>query len=198
MNRIDLPFVDYQYPAGKGPPGLFMLVGEAPGKDEVKQGMPFVGRSGKLLDKNLQEAGLERGQCLVANVFRYQPPGNKVGHFFLSNRAAEAVGEKLAVEFGKFGGKSVRALFAAELEYLKKTIAEKKPKVIVTLGATPLWALTGLGGIVALRGKLQECRFVPGIPVIPTFHPSYILRGNWAAEPLFQKDLAESRKILMA
>lgn len=191
---LDLPFVDYQYPAEK-PNGL-VLVGEAPGADEVKQGKPFVGRSGQLLDKNLHAAGLERAACLVANVFRYRPPDNKVAHFFLSKRAALAAGEALDEKFGKFAGKALRKIFASELEHLEKTLRKIKPKVIVTLGATPLWALTGKEGIVALRGQQQVCRFLPEVPVIPTFHPSYILRGNWAVEPLFRQDLEAARGIL--
>ena len=58
------------------------IVGEAPGADEVKQGQPFVGRSGQLLNELLEEAGIARAHTLIANVFRYQPPANKVAHFF--------------------------------------------------------------------------------------------------------------------
>src|SRR5580692_1651630 len=87
---IPLPKVDYEFPTGKAN-GL-VLVGEAPGAEEVRLGHPFVGRSGQLLDKMLMRAGIERKQCMVANVFRYQPPGNKVDHFFISRRAAKQQG----------------------------------------------------------------------------------------------------------
>jgi uracil-DNA glycosylase len=191
-----LPFVDYQYPAGENPRGLIVLVGEAPGAEEVKQGKPFVGRSGQLLDKNLKAAGLDRNEVLVANVFRMRPPDNKVGHFFISKRKADEAGEGVVAALGKFGGKFCRAIFGDEVSHLEKTLKKLKPKVIVTLGSTPLWALTGKEGILSLRGQQQACRFMPEVPVIPTFHPSYILRGNWGQEPLFKQDLEVAKKML--
>jgi uracil-DNA glycosylase len=195
MSSANLPFVDYQYPAEENPNGLIVLVGEAPGAEEVKQGKPFVGRSGQLLDKNLKAAGLERNKVLVANVFRVRPPDNKVAHFFISKRKAEEEGEGIVAALGKFGGKFARAVFAPEVEHLEKTLKKLKPKVIVTLGSTPLWALTGKEGILSLRGQKQECRFLPDVPVIPTYHPSYILRGNWVQEPLFKNDLETAKQL---
>jgi uracil-DNA glycosylase len=192
MSSVNLPFVDYQYPAEKNANGLIVLVGEAPGAEE---GKPFVGRSGQLLDKNLKAAGLERNEVLVANVFRVRPPDNKVAHFFISKRKAEEEGEGIVAALGKFGGKFARAVFGPEVEHLEKTLKKLKPKVIVTLGSTPLWALTGKEGILSLRGQKQECRFLPGVPVIPTFHPSYILRGNWVQEPLFKNDLETAKQL---
>ncbi len=193
---LELPFVDYQYPARKGAAGLLALVGEAPGRDEVRLGRPFVGRSGQLLDKNLLAAGLAREECLVANVFRYQPPDNKIGHFFVSRKMASETGEPLLTDWGKYASRFCRARFGGELDHLAKTLRALRPKVIVTLGATPLWALTGLEGIVARRGAPAPCRFLEDVPVIPAFHPSYILRGNWAAEPLLAKDLMAAREVL--
>jgi DNA polymerase len=197
MTADSLPFADYQMPTAKNPHGLFVLVGEAPGAQEIKQGRPFVGRSGQLLDKNLKELGILREECMIVNVFRHQPPGNKVGHFFLSKRAAQNANEEIAEEWGKFAGKFPRKLFAKDLDHLKKTLREKKPKVIVTLGSTPLWALTGKEGITTIRGQKQECRFMD-VPVIPTLHPSYIIRGNWNVEPLFKSDLEQAQGILKA
>lgn len=188
-----LPFVEYQQPQNFC--GI-ALVGEAPGADEVKQGKPFVGRSGQLLDKNLKAAGIDRATCLVANVFRYQPPKNKVAHFFISKKMAIETGEGMAQEWGKFGSAWCRQTYAGELENLRATLAKLQPKIIVTLGATSLWALTGLSGILSLRGLLQPCRLMEGVKVMPTFHPSYILRGNWSEESKFSDDLSKAKKIL--
>jgi DNA polymerase len=194
MAKIDLPFVDYEYPEKKSK-GLIAIIGEAPGAEEVKQGHPFVGRSGKMLDKNLEAVGIDRKACLVANVFRYQPPKNKVDHFFLSQRKAKEAGEELAIDWGKLGSYYSLKKFAGELEHLRATLKKLKPRVIITLGRTPLWALTGKEGITTLRGQVQPCHFMKEVPVIPTFHPSYIMRGNWSEEKLLKQDLAQARDI---
>lgn len=186
----DLPFVDYQYPSrpADGPP--LVIVGEAPGSEEVRQGMPFAGRSGKLLDENLKAAGIERAACLVANVFRYQPPGNKVGHFFASRTRARKLGVGVAETLGPFGTSDYcLADSAGEVEHLAQVLNAVRPVVIVALGRTPLWALTGRNGIMQLRGRVLPCRLLPSAEVIPTFHPSYILRGQRAEEPTFLADL---------
>jgi DNA polymerase len=171
------PFADYTYPA-KNWNGV-VLVGEAPGAEEARLGRPFVGRSGQLLDKMLEQAGIERDQCIIANVFRFRPPGNKVDHFFISRRAATQVGIGIAESFGKFGSAFCRTDFAPEIEHLRDMLKQKKPKIVVALGRTPLWALTGESGLLTKVGKLLPCRLLPGVEVMPTFHPSFILRGNW-------------------
>jgi len=185
-----LPRVDYQFPTQPAAGGLLALVGEAPGREEVKEQRPFVGRSGRLLDAHLGDAGIERARCLVANVFRFQPPDNKVGHFFASRGKARRLGVGLAEAWGPFGSSDYcLADFAGEIEALQQTLAALRPAVIVALGRTPLWALTGLGGILERRGAVAPCRLLAGARVVPTYHPSYLLRGQRQAEPLFQADL---------
>jgi uracil-DNA glycosylase len=178
--------VDYDFPSGPGGWNGIALVGEAPGAEEVRQGHPFVGRSGQLLDKILQKADIDRRQCLVANAFRYQPPGNKVDHFFISRRAAKAQDISIAEQLGPFGSAFCRGEFAVEIEHLQGVLEKMKkthPKmIIVALGRTPLWALTGENGLLAKIGKPLPCRLLPQTQVIPTFHPSFILRGNWGRQ----------------
>ncbi len=157
----------------------FVLVGEAPGADEVRLGRPFVGRSGQLLDKILEKAGIARDKCLIANVFRTRPPANKVDHFFMSRRAAAVQNIGLSEQFGKFGSSFCRADFASEIEYLGGMLADRNPKIIVALGRTPLWALTGENELMKKVGQILPCRLSPKLIVMPTFHPSFILRGNW-------------------
>ena len=183
-----LPSVDYAVPKDINAWNGLVLVGEAPGKEEVRLGSPFVGRSGQLLNDMLRDAGIDRSRCLVANVFRYQPPGNKVDHFFSSRRSAAQKGEDLALELGQFGSSWCLAAFAEEIKYLKLTLESYKkksslPMFIVALGRTPFWALTGKSGLLTNIGKKFDCRLLPGTPVLPTFHPSYILRGNWNQKP---------------
>jgi len=177
--------VDYDFPSGEW--NGIVLVGEAPGAEEVRLGHPFVGRSGQLLDKMLKQAGIERSRCLVANVFRFQPPGNKVDHFFISRRAAKQQGIGIAEELGTFSSALCRAEFAKEIEHLRSILGKMKKNrpekmIIVALGRTPLWALTGENGLLDKIGKPRPCRLLPGVNVIPTFHPSFILRGNWGRQ----------------
>ncbi|MDD4616530.1 MAG: uracil-DNA glycosylase [Alphaproteobacteria bacterium] len=175
--KIELPFADYAFPAAAWN-GL-VLVGEAPGAEEARLGKPFVGRSGQLLDKMLEQAGIKREETLIANVFRFQPPGNKVSHFFSSKRAADAGGYRIADKLGKFGSAYCREEFAREIDHLRNVLNQKKPDVVMALGRTPLWALTGENGLMEKAGKPLPCRLLPQIEVIPTYHPSFILRGNW-------------------
>lgn len=195
MTKIDLPGpISYQLPEGDCN-GL-ALIGEAPGADEVKQNRPFVGRSGQFLNELLVETRIERAQTLVANCFRYQPPGNKVAHFFLSQRAAMAAGEALETGYGKMGSAYPRAIFAPELEALRAVLEQYRPKAIVTLGGTALWALTGLSGLTVNRGKWHANRLAAGIPVMPTFHPSFVIRGNWDARADMLHDLRLAKQKL--
>jgi hypothetical protein len=99
----ELPFVDYQYPTKDPAGGRIAIIGEAPGAEEARTGKPFVGVSGRLLDENLKSVGLERATCLVGNTFRYQPPGNKVTHFFSSRTKARKMGVEVAEDLGPMG-----------------------------------------------------------------------------------------------
>ncbi len=185
-----LPFADYQRPTTPSIGPRLAIVGEAPGAEEARQGRPFVGRSGKLLDESLAAAGIDRAACLVANVFRFQPPGNKVGHFFASRARARKEGREIDERWGAFGTSDrLLAAFSGEIEHLGAALADYAPTVIVALGRTPTWALTGQNGILGLRGTILPCRLVEGVEVVPTFHPSYLLRGQLVEQPTFIADL---------
>jgi uracil-DNA glycosylase len=196
---LDLPFADYQYPTDGKPP-LLALIGEAPGADEIKQGRPFVGRAGQLLDRVLAATGIDRNRCLIANVFRYRPPDNKVGHFFASRRRAQLENDPLAEEWGKLGAEFCRARFAGEIEALGAALRKSAPPVIIAVGRTPLWALTGLNGITGQRGQILDNR-LSDAPVIATFHPSFVLRQNSIGpetEATFRADIAMALKLARA
>lgn len=178
------PFVPYQLPK-TGFCGL-ALCGEAPGAEEVRQQRPFCGRSGKLLDEVLAELGIARESLMVVNVFRYQPPANKVATFFGGVRGALP----LAKQYGKYGSAYVLAEYAGELDSLAAALVEHKPRAVVTLGRTPLWALTGYNGSMGTaRGTWMQNRLAPAVPVMPAFHPSFIIRGNWAQKDVLKADI---------
>ncbi len=199
MLVLELPFADYTFPKdGKSP--LLALIGEAPGADEIKLGRPFVGRAGQCLDRALVAAGIDRDRCLIANVFRYRPPDNKVGHFFASRRRALEENDPLDMGLGKLGAEYCRARFSGEIANLAETLKKSAPQVIVAVGRTPLWALTGLNGITALRGQILRNR-LSDAPVIATYHPSYVMRQNSIGpetEITFRADLAQALKMAQA
>ena len=134
-----------------------MFVGEAPGADEDVQGEPFVGRAGQLLTKMIQAMDLTRETVYIANILKCRPdtPGESYGNRPPTPKEMENC-----------------------LPYLHAQIDLIKPKVIVALGATAVDGLFGRtpgAGITKMRGKWREYR---GIPVMPTYHPSYLLRPN--------------------
>jgi uracil-DNA glycosylase family 4 len=133
-----------------------MFVGEGPGAEEDKQGLPFVGRSGKLLDRlMLEEIGITRDECYIANVVMCRPPGNR------DPKPDE---------------------IAACRPWLDEKIDLIRPRVVVTLGRFAAQVLLETNeGITRLRGRSYP--FKHGI-LIPTFHPAAVLRGG--AEPMAQ------------
>jgi DNA polymerase len=122
------------------------FVGEAPGADEDRQGLPFVGAAGQLLNKILAACGLKREEVYICNVLKCRPPGNR------SPRPDE-VG-------------NCRDFFVRQLELVR-------PRFLVALGGTAAQALLGTNqSIGRLRGKFHDYR---GIPVMVTYHPSFLL-----------------------
>jgi DNA polymerase len=144
---------------GEGNPAAeLVFVGEAPGAEEDEQGRPFVGRSGELLLAMVAAMGFSREEIFIANVVKCRPPGNR----------APARGE-----------------IAACLPYLQRQLLAIRPRVIVTLGNTALRAVMGDEklGITTVRGTQLSWQ---GIPVMPTFHPAYLLRNPPAKKPCWE------------
>jgi DNA polymerase len=140
-----------------------MFVGEAPGADEDESGEPFVGRAGQLLTKIILATGLSRADVYIANILKCRPdtPGQSAG-----NRPPTPEER------------------ATCIPYLQEQIDLIKPKAIVALGATAVDGLLGKApGITKLRGNWQTYR---GIPLMPTYHPAYLLRNQ---------SLSEKRKV---
>jgi uracil-DNA glycosylase family 4 len=136
-----------------------MFVGEAPGADEDEQGEPFVGTAGQLLTKIILATGLSRADVYIANILKCRPdtPGQSSG-----NR------------------KPTPEEMATCIPYLHEQIDLIRPQVIVALGATAVEGLLGKTvGITKLRGNWQTYR---GTPLMPTFHPSYLLRNQAMSE----------------
>ncbi len=147
---------------GVRPPGArVLLVGEAPGREEDEGGLPFVGRSGRLLDELLAGAGLDRAALAVVNTVKCRPPANR------TPRRSEAV--------------TCRA-------WLDRQVAVTDPAVVVTLGGSALaWALGPGRRLGAERGRVHDVA-LPGAgdrayAVVPTYHPAAALRFGPRGEP---------------
>ena len=175
-----LPSIKAQHPEfPPWEPCHMVLVGEAPGQTEVEEGIPFVGKAGQLLDQMLIAAGIDRTLCYVTNVFLFRPPNNKVAHFFV--RPADALRDNVHFcrDLPMYSGMYLRKEFLPEVERLADEISLIKPKVLIALGATAMWAFTGIGnGITKERGSMYSSTLVPEMTVFPTLHPSYVLRNN--------------------
>jgi uracil-DNA glycosylase family 4 len=136
-----------------------MFVGEAPGADEDEQGEPFVGKAGQLLTKIIQTTGLQRGDVYIANILKCRPdtPGQSAGNRKPTSEEMQTC-----------------------IPYLHEQIDLIRPKVLVALGATAVEGLLGKTvGITKLRGNWQTYR---GIPLMPTYHPAYLLRNQALSE----------------
>jgi len=158
-----------------GRPGAhLMLIGEAPGAEEDRQGKPFVGRAGQLLDRMLAAIGRDRGAedparaAYIANILPWRPPGNRTP----SEAEAEAF-----------------------LPFVERHIALARPRVVMTLGNTPTKALLRTAnGIKRTRGRWAR-HAATGLPLMPSFHPAYLLRQP-ADKRLAWADLIAVQKAL--
>lgn len=157
-----------------------VVVGEAPGKDEVTAGIPFVGQAGKLLDQAFEASGIVRAECYITNVFLLRPPNNKVAHFFIRPTEALENNIKFCRDLPPFdGGMYLKKEYLPELERLVEEVSVIKPKAVIALGNTALWAFTGIGsGITNERGNMYDSQLVPSMVVFPTYHPAYVLRNK--------------------
>lgn len=158
--------------AGQGPaPAKIMLVGEAPGADEVRLGQPFVGASGRMLDGMLNEAKLLRNACFVTNVCRQRPPDNDLELWY--SRKKKPPGPL----WKQFRDGWVLDPIYNGFQNLLKEIELVKPNVIVAFGNVAMWATTGLWGITTWRGSELRADLPGHRPkVIPVVHPALILR----------------------
>jgi uracil-DNA glycosylase len=168
------------------------FVGEAPGEQEEKVGVPFIGSSGQEFDRLIEEAGFSRRDVFLTNAFFTRPPDNKLEQFCVSAKELKALGGYgPGWDLGPLGtGKYIHPEFLPELVRLRGELAELKPNLIVALGATALWALTGSTGITRVRGTVQHTEWGK---ILPTFHPAYILR-DWSSRPILLADLLKAER----
>ncbi len=200
-----------------------MLVGEAPGAQEELLGKPFIGESGQELDRILKDAELDRAKCYLTNVFFDRPPNNKLAEEWCGPKKEMAdmykeirhlLVKKTAEEYPEYIwpdvytwtplslGKYLSPEHLPELLRLEAEILKVQPNLIVAMGNTPLWALTGTAQITKLRGAIAEAtlsrinkNLPQGFKLLPTFHPAYIMR-NWTARTTLVIDMMKAKKEL--
>lgn len=151
------------------PKAKLLFIGEGPGQEEDAQGLPFVGPAGQLLTKIIEAMGYTREEVYIANVVKCRPPQNRVP-------------------------------FPDEIEscspFLKAQIQVIQPRLIVALGLTAAKLLTGKDTTMSnLRGKLTHLHWDSSIELLPTYHPSYLLR-NPSAKKVVWEDMKIAKKKL--
>ena len=156
--------------ADGNPKARVMFVGEAPGADEDREGLPFVGRSGKLLDRMMAAIGLDRSSAYIANIVPWRPPGNR------TPTPQES---------------------AICLPFIRRQIELADPDILICLGKPSMQTLLGINeGIKASRGRWRE--FDTGnrvIKAMATFHPAYLLRTP-AEKKFVWRDMLALKKAL--
>lgn len=168
-------------------PARIAIIGEAPGENEIRAGIPFIGASGQLLDSLLAKAGLSRESCWVANICNDRPPGNDISEWISDRKTPPSPLWK------HHNGKWCEPRVIAGIEKLNRELKEVSPSVIIALGNTPLWALTGKTGISKWRGSRLDGP--NGSILIPTFHPAAVLR-ELSLSPVSVMDLTRARNLL--
>lgn len=191
-----------------------MVIGEAPGAVEDRVGKPFVGLSGHEFDTELAAAGWNRSDLFLSNVCHERPPGNEIDHFFAKKSQSKKApildgtpADQLltAVSIANLGSSSPVGLagryplapILRGLGQLQRDIDRLQPTLIIVLGNTALWALTGLTGILKWRGSILPASGGPvdghGIKLIPTIHPAGVLR-EYVFRSIVIQDLRRAKR----
>lgn len=156
---------------GVGDPGAdLMFIGEGPGADEDRQGEPFVGRAGRLLTEMIEKCfHRRRNEVYIANIVKCRPPGNR------DPRSDEV---------------------ATCLPFLERQIASVRPRVLCLLGSVAVRSLfPEIRGVGAARGRVHE---FADIPVVPTFHPAYLLRAEGARLDELKREVLDDARTALA
>lgn len=153
-----------KYVPGCGSIGAkLMILGEAPSTQETAAGLPFVGPSGKELDRLLYDAGIHRSNCWISNVCKYEVPPNE---------------GKKRIPF-PIRARNIGINMEEQLHDLQEEINQIKPNCILALGGTALWALSGKTKISDFRGSIMHGM---GVKFVPTYHPAHLLHQSTGAE----------------
>ncbi|WP_108395639.1 uracil-DNA glycosylase [Devosia submarina] len=157
--------------ADGNPEAQIMLIGEAPGAEEDRQGKPFVGKSGQLLNRMLAAIGLDRSKVYIANTVPWRPPGNRA-----------PTPEEIALC----------------LPFLQRQVELVAPRIVVTLGGPAMQTVfQTTAGIIKMRGKWSPVSIgAHGVEAMPTLHPAYLLRNPPAKQQAWRDLLSLKMKMV--
>ena len=173
MAIIHAPYTSGPYDAS------ITIVGQAAGADEEKHGGAFIGNAGKALSRFCASAGINKELCRLENVCQFFPKKDNLDPYI-------KLGSKLATE---------TPLFQEHRDALRQRLLKTESNIIVAMGAVSNYALTGVvGGIGKWRGSVLESTLVPGRKVIPSFHPSSTLKGDYINGYYITYDLIRARQ----
>ena len=166
------------------------LVAECWGQQEELTKQPLIGTTSQELNRMLSEAGIDRAQCFATNTFALRPTDNKVDKLCLDKKG---VGGKEYTLPATNMGKYIEPRFLPELDRLKEELLHVRPNLCIALGAISCWGLLQSPKIGSIRGTTSESVLVPGLKVLPTYHPSAVYR-NWALRPIVIADLMKAKR----
>jgi uracil-DNA glycosylase len=147
------------------------IVGEAWGAEEEKRRTPFVGYSGTFLTQMLRDAGINRADCFLTNVFNFHPPGNDLS-VVLGGKSHAIPGYPPLSQ-----SRYVHVKYTEEIERLGDELISCDPNIIIALGNTAMWALLGRTAISKFRGVVElSTHTATGFKVLPTYHPAAVVR----------------------
>jgi uracil-DNA glycosylase len=164
------------------------IVGEAFGEEEERLGMPFVGYSGRELNRMLEEADIARSDCYVTNVFNLRPkPTNDIKNLGTTRKLSSVPMPEMSKNL------FLQDQYFPEVERLWRELKELSPNLVIALGNTALWALTGSYGIRGTRGTVVPASFCNDLKVLPTYHPAAVMR-DWSLRSIVIADLMKAKR----
>lgn len=181
------------------------IVGEAFGRQEEIYGRPFVGAAGDELNRLLADAGILPGNApdpyrarqdavYLTNVFNFRPPSedNSILSLCTKKKGLPNGGKDYPLP-AITNGYYIKPEYLGELDRLRGELESVGPNIVIAVGNTPLWALTGKVGIDKYRGAVTESTLIPGLKVIATYHPASLFRV-WNRRSMLVMDLIKARQ----
>lgn len=147
------------------------IVGECYGEQEAFWGKSLIGPDGQELDRILSDVDIRRGDCFITDTFKLRPPGDKLSNLLCPKRDPLVSTRYTApLETGKY----LKKEFETQVDRLAEELDKVRPNVVLALGGVACWALLGTNRVSKIRGTVADSTLVPGLKVLPTYHPSAI------------------------
>ena len=184
------------HPGEGSPTARLMIVGDCWDSEGERTQSCFVGRAGEELNKQLHELGVTRSECYLTNIINARPPAGDIENWIVVKK------KDITPDMVAFRDRWVKPVILEGLAQLIQEIALAQPNIIVALGSAALWALTGAWGVTKWRGSQIKTtpagvstglEMVAGIKLIPTYHPSYVLR-DYSSRPIVMNDWKRAKR----